>query len=219
MTLTLTDALTRLRALLVDSGSVGVWSEETLTAGLRQALAEASLAAAADCAGEVVFTLAGLDGAGETSLPARLEGLLCWGAAGYAAVVLGLEELGRQRLLPQGIPLREWGEQRLKEFRFMLAAEFPAYAPAAGLPGCAAAPDPARAAAETALLEAQSARAAAEAELAAAQAAHAAGQEQRAAAAAAQSALDRQAEAARQAMLRAQAAANPWGRWEDGTDG
>lgn len=77
--ITLGELIARLRVYLQDLGAI-LWSDEVLTEAVRLALAEYNFSLQVSPAD----TLAGLDGAEVTSLPAELEGLLLIGSIGYA---------------------------------------------------------------------------------------------------------------------------------------
>lgn len=198
MTITLTTMTARVRALLVDSGAQ-LWSDAALTEGIRMALGEYRLAGNAD------VTLEGLDGAAATSFDPLHDGLFVLGGAAYAAVSRAVSPAERIEN-PGGAAIKAWGDQRLKEFKAMLCALFPGYLAAVTL-GDISGADPARQAAEIALLTAQ-------ANHTQALAAAASGQESRAAAAAAQASQDRGDEVTRLAGLRA-AIVTPWGVWTE----
>ncbi len=67
-------------------------------------------------------TVSGLDGAAATTLSTEQEELVCLGAAGYAALQRAQESIGRVNVSQQAPRLwREWGEQRLRQFRGRLA--------------------------------------------------------------------------------------------------
>lgn len=197
MTTTLSSLTTRVQAALMDSGAA-VWDAGTVTEGIRLAVGEYGLA------GKAAVTVSGLDGAGETTLPALHDSLIVWGAAGYAAQARSIDRAESFEIGSEAVDLKAWGDQRLKEFRGMLGFVFPGYLVVAS--SSSSGEDPAKVAAEVALLGAQ-------ADLTAAQTAAATGQESRAAAAATLAAADRAAEAARLAGLRSSTAGKPAGTW------
>lgn len=212
---TLTTMIGRVRAVLVDSGGL-LWSDGTVTEGIRLALGEYGLASGGPA------QLEGLDGAAASNLPAGHESLAVWGAAGYAALARAVDRADNAQLGTEASALQGWGEARLKEYKVMLGSAFAGYL--AGLAAEEAGVDPAELAAKVALLTAQAGladaqvlKAAAESALAEAQAAACAGQEARAEAAAAAETAAKAAEAARLAELRG-SAASPWGSWSDSRD-
>jgi hypothetical protein len=197
MTTTLTTLEERLRSLLMDAGSA-VWDAAALAEAIRLALGEYALA------GKVPVSLAGLDGATETTLNPLHDAAIVWGAAAYAALARAVDRAESFTLGSRAADLKAWGDQRLSEFKAMLGALFPGYLIAAS--GGAGA-DPAKTAAEIALLGARTTALS--------------GDETRAAAAAvreeqkrASEAQERADEAARLAGLRN--TNNPaWGAWAD----
>jgi hypothetical protein len=194
---TLLTITARVRSLLMDAGASPIWSDATITEGVRLALGEYALAGAA------AQTLEGLDGAAVTSLPAVHESLLVGGAAAYAALARNVDRAESFQLDGEAGQLKSWADTRLKEYKAGLSFVFPGYLVVlAGQSAGGGSVDPLVSAAQAALLNAQ------------AQAAT--GAENRAAAAAQQDALDRAAEAARLAELRA-AAGPAWGGWTDTT--
>jgi hypothetical protein len=207
MTLTLINAIGRVRALLQDADAM-VWNDEALAEGLRLALDEYRLAGNTDVA------LVGLDGAPATTLPERHEGLAVWGGAAYAALGRAAERTERFALADEAQVLKGWGDARLREFKGMLAFVFPGYLAALAGGSAGSGADPAKTAAEAALLAAQAELAAAQSELAEAQAAAGRGQEARAEAAAALAAAACEAERARLAELRGPGV-QPWGTWTE----
>lgn len=190
----------RVRAALMDTGS-RVWEDAALEEALRLALGEYMLA------GKITVSLAGLDGAAETTLPAAHESLLVWGGSAYAALARAVDRAERTQLAGVPAALADWGGLRLKEFKAMLAAVFPGYLTVLT---SAAAADPAKAAAEIALLQAQAALTQAQSDLAL-------GQERRAQSAADLAAAERAAEATRLSGLRIPAEI-PWRYWVDDPD-
>ncbi len=203
MASTLTSLSTRVNTYLMDTSNQ-VWDAATITEGMRLALGEYGLA------GNAAVSLSGLDGAALTTLPANHDTVIVLGGAAYAALAQAADRADGARLGTAGAEFKTWGEARLREFKAMLGVIFPGYLAvlAAGSgTGSGSGADPAKTAAEVALLGAQTT-------LASAQAAAASGQEGRAAAAAAQAAADKAAEAARVSDLRT--ASNPaWGNWAD----
>ncbi len=119
MAFDLTAALERVEELLLDTANVR-FSEEEITAAVRLALAELSLAA-----GEGV-ALEGLDGALETTFAEHLAHLVALGGAGFAALARAgsradweLQDAG------EFANLNRWAEQRLLEFRALLNRAYP----------------------------------------------------------------------------------------------
>lgn len=200
----LSELQTRVKTSLMDVGSQ-IWGVDNLTEALRLALGEVNLASKA------AVTMAGLDGALVTTLPGLQEGLVVWGAAGYAALARAVDrmERGTSGASDAG-SLKSWGEARLREFRGMLGTMYPGYlvmlSGSAGSGGGAAGEDPGKLAAEIALMGAQSAKTSAEA-------AAVSGQEGRAVAASAAAAAEKAAEQSRLAGLHG-AADGPWGTWD-----
>lgn len=110
----LTDLQAQVLGWLDDSGAL-VWSAEAVAAGARLALAEYNLHRSSPC------SLAGLDGAETTSLPAAHESLLVLGAAGYT--IQGRAAKRAESFnLDQDVPeeIAEWGRLRLNDFRALL---------------------------------------------------------------------------------------------------
>jgi hypothetical protein len=114
MAMTLAEATERAAIVLGDVGNLK-WSAAEVAAGLAQALGEMSLAAGQ------ALTLAGLEGAAATTLPATLERALVTGAAGWCAVMRAGAKADWESQ-SQGEPQRlaEWGDRRLVEFRAQL---------------------------------------------------------------------------------------------------
>lgn len=112
----LTDLLSQ-AALLLDDVNGRTWSSETLTGCFRLTLDEYNRACGLTC------TLAGLDGASETTLPVRDASLLVRGACGTAVLRRTLQR-AESANLGQQVPaeLRAWGEARLAEFHRGLEA-------------------------------------------------------------------------------------------------
>jgi len=116
MSVTASDLRDRLEFLLMDMQNL-TWDANVLDEGLRQALAQLSLAT-----GQPV-SVAGLDGAAETTLSSGDEALIVLGAAGFAALSrmagasarLGLSGAAADRLLA-------WGRTQLARFDLCLAA-------------------------------------------------------------------------------------------------
>ena len=120
MAATLASMITRVEDFVLDGANVK-FTEANITDALRQAVSDISLAAG------VAITLDGLDGAAATTLPARLEGTLVTGAAGF----LGLMRAGARadwESQADGEPKRlgEWGSYWLKYFRNRLDGYYPA---------------------------------------------------------------------------------------------
>lgn len=121
--ITLATITEQARALLMD-GSGTAWDDTTMTAAVRQAAAEYSLAA-----GEPLL-IAGLNGA-VTTLEAPYDALIVWGAAAYAALARSIDKADTFDI--EGVneaaaaTLRGWGEARLAEYRAMLRAVYPGY--------------------------------------------------------------------------------------------
>jgi hypothetical protein len=120
MALNLAAVITRVENFCLDASNVK-FTEANITDAVRQALGDISLAA-----GEVIL-LDGLDSAAETTLPARLEGVLVTGAAGF----LGLMRAGARadwESQSDGEPKRmgEWGSYWLKYFRGRVDDYYPA---------------------------------------------------------------------------------------------
>ena len=120
MSASLTDLLLRVRAALRDTPGLA-YDTATLDEAIRQALAVYMLSA-----GSLSVTLAGLDGATETTLPALHESLVVCGAAAYATQARAAEQAGRAADDIPSIPaLNAWADERLKEFHQLLALVFP----------------------------------------------------------------------------------------------
>ena len=121
--ITLATITEQARALLMD-GSGTAWDETTITAAVRQAAAEYSLAA-----GEPLL-IEGLNGA-VTTLEAPYDSLIVWGAAAYAALARAIDRADVFDI--EGVnqasaaALRAWGEARLAEYRTMLRSVYPGY--------------------------------------------------------------------------------------------
>lgn len=128
---TLSSLLTRVRALLMDDAAQ-IWSDAALSEALRLALGEYNLRAPDPAA------LEGLDGAAATTLSATHETALVWGAAAYAALARAVDRAESFQAGGEFKDLNAWGEARLKEFKLILAALFPA-AVSGGAPSAEAA--------------------------------------------------------------------------------
>src|SRR5512141_2283911 len=121
MAMTLATGITRVRQLLVDTGSI-TWTDATITEGIRTALGEYSLAA------EAVHTLNGLDGAGANTFPVNHETLLILGAAGYCVAARAAESSGWSGVDHGDLAaLLDWGQKRINEFKAGLGFVFPGY--------------------------------------------------------------------------------------------
>jgi len=134
VTATLETICARLEQALADAEGL-VWPAAALQEAVHLALDEYNLAAGAPC------TLAGLDGAAETTLPEGHESIVIIGAAGYAAGMRGVERV--EGFDPEGESpaLLEWAQTRLGEFRRLLALVFPGFGGEPG--GYSGAPTPA----------------------------------------------------------------------------
>lgn len=120
MSASLNSLIPRVRASLHDSPGL-VYDSTTVEEAIRQALAVYMLSA-----GSLSVTLAGLDGAAETTLPALHESLVVCGAAAYAAQARAAEQASRAESdLPNNPTLTAWADERLKEFHQLLALVFP----------------------------------------------------------------------------------------------
>lgn len=195
----LNDFITRVRALMAD-GSQTIYATQACTEAIRLALGEYNLAALVTDETAVLVAIQNLDGAVATTLPAEHESLLVLGGAAYAALARAVERSDVQDGGKESAAVKAWGDARLREFKGMLGAVFPGYLAVLVSGGDGGSgDDPAKTAAEIALMAAQTN--------------HLNGQESREAAAAAQRAQDRIDEAARLADLRA--GGSPWGKWEN----
>lgn len=207
MASTLTTISDRVEQTLMDTANL-IWDTAALTEGIRSAIGEYNTAALVDDGTAVAVTLNGLDSASATTLPAVHDTVIVWGAGAYCVQARAVDRADSYQLGSDPDKLKAWGDARLREFKIMLGAIFPKYLASAISSGAGGGTvDPAKTAAEIALLTAQ-------AGLAGAQDAHTDGQESREAAAAAQAAADRAAEAARLADLRTASNA-AWGSWAD----
>lgn len=121
MSASLVDLMLRVRAALHDSPGL-VYDSTTLEEAIRQALSVYMLSA-----GSLTVTLAGLDGAVETTLPALHESLLVRGAAAYAAQARAAEQAGRAAdgAAVNSPALVAWADECLKEFHQLMALVFP----------------------------------------------------------------------------------------------
>jgi hypothetical protein len=118
MALTYADALARTRLLVSDSGSTR-WADADLQAGIRLALQEVSLFAGN------AYTLSGLDGAGSTTLPSLLEGVLVLGAGAYAGQARAVNRAESFELANEGSDVRVWAEKGVAGFLGALERMFP----------------------------------------------------------------------------------------------
>ena len=110
MTATLSSLETRVKTYLSDATGL-IFTTELVDEGLRLALGQLNLTLSG------AYTLAGLDGAAATTLPAVQESLLVGGAAGYAAqsrVVKRAESFNLEQTVAQA--LATWGDDRLQDF-------------------------------------------------------------------------------------------------------
>lgn len=110
MSMTLTGMRARVRQTLADGGAL-IWQDTALDEGIRRALEDLSRVYGAS------LTLAGLDGALITTLPERDGGILCGGAAGYAAHG---RAVSRVEMNPEGgmaaAAMNRWAEEQLRRF-------------------------------------------------------------------------------------------------------
>ncbi len=118
MTFTLSDLLNRVRLFLHDDEGAR-YSDDDLTAAGRMALMEINLVSAQ------AFTLAGLDGVGETTLPEHLHHLLGMGTAGYAAMARAAAQAEWELSPQQGLPLMLWSRNVMEDFRRILCTLYP----------------------------------------------------------------------------------------------
>ncbi|WP_298007925.1 MULTISPECIES: hypothetical protein [Anaerolinea] len=118
MTLTLSDLLNRVRLFLHDSEGAR-YSQDDLTAAVRMALMEINLVSAQ------AFTLAGLDGVIETTLPERLHHLLGMGAAGYAATARAAAQAEWELSPQKELSLTLWSRNVMEDFRRILCTLYP----------------------------------------------------------------------------------------------
>lgn len=197
----LNDFIGRVRDLMADGDQV-IYPDQACTEAIRLALGEYNLAARVTDETAALVTIQNLDSAAATTLPGEHESMIVWGAAAYAAQARAVDRVDVQDGGKESAAAKAWGDSRLREFKGMLGAVFPGYLAVLASGGSGSGEeDPAKVAAEIALLTAQ--------------AGHLNGQESREAAAAAQRAQDRIDEAARLADLRA-SVNSPWGTWETG---
>ncbi|MBN1370523.1 MAG: hypothetical protein JW987_01075 [Anaerolineaceae bacterium] len=110
----LSNTISRVRNLLIESGTA-IWTDAIITEGIRLAVGEAALRKVQP------FTLAGLDGAGSTTLPAVLESALVVGGAAYAVLARSVDRAEQFELANEAPTLTAWGEARLADWRRMLA--------------------------------------------------------------------------------------------------
>ncbi len=116
----LATVITRVENFCLDASNVK-FTEASITDAIRQALGDMSLAAG------VVLTLDGLDSAAATTLPARLEGALVTGAAGYVALMrAGSRADWESQSQAEPKKLQDWGSYWLKYFRGRLDDYYPA---------------------------------------------------------------------------------------------
>lgn len=125
MAATLAGMRERVAAALMD-GDHRVWSEPALDEALRLALGEYQLA------GGAPVTLAGLDGAAATTLPALHETMIVAGAAGYAGTMRSVDRVDAFDPEDESRALVSWAQMLLERFRQMLAGVFPGYGGAPG---------------------------------------------------------------------------------------
>jgi ABC-type uncharacterized transport system ATPase subunit len=102
----------RVAACLQDATQL-VYPSDAITEGLRQVLADISTALNRSQA------LAGLDGAGETTLPDGLTGLVVQAAAAITVSGRALRHAEQPALSPEGLPPAAlgWSEKVLERFR------------------------------------------------------------------------------------------------------
>jgi len=100
----------RVRAVVADAGG-SLYEVSLLDEGLRRALERLNEAAGAE------WTVSGLDGAAETSLPAAEQAWLVVGAAAYAVEARALQRVERFDL-NTGVPaaLLNWAVRQREEF-------------------------------------------------------------------------------------------------------
>lgn len=110
--------LGRVRAFVMDAGSA-IWADADLQGAIRIAVGETSLYAGS------ALTLSGLDGAGSTTVPAALETALIIGSAGYAAAARTADRAENFELAGEADALAAWGSARLRDWRGMLAGQYP----------------------------------------------------------------------------------------------
>lgn len=120
MAATLAGMRARVAAALMDSDR-RVWSDAALEEALRLALGEYQLA------GGAAVTLAGLDGAAATTLPALHESMVVAGAAGYAGVMRSVDRVDAFDPDDESRALVAWAQALLLTFRQMLGGVFPGY--------------------------------------------------------------------------------------------
>lgn len=118
MAIDYTTALARTRAFLMDSSSA-IWADADLQGAIRMALGEINVVAGAG------FQVSGLDAALVTTLPATLESLVVLGAAGYASVARAADRSEAFELVGEFKDTKQWGEERLAEFRGLLGKLYP----------------------------------------------------------------------------------------------
>jgi hypothetical protein len=118
MSASMSDLETRVRAALYDGAGL-VYDGLTLDEAIRMALGHYNLAGGGQA------SIAGLDGAETTTLPALHESLVVCGAAAYAAQARAAEQASRA--VPESDPagLRDWASERMREYLHLLALVFP----------------------------------------------------------------------------------------------
>lgn len=110
--------LSRTRAFLMDASSL-IWADADLQGAIRLALGEMGIYAGS------ILTLNGLDGAPATTLPAKAESLIVLGAAGYAGAARAADRSEAFELVGEFKDTKQWGEERLAEFRGLLGKLYP----------------------------------------------------------------------------------------------
>lgn len=151
---TLTTISDRVEQTLADTSNV-IWVTAAITEGVRSALGEYNTAGRVEDAGATACTLNLLDSATVTTLPEVHDTVIVLGAAAYCALSRAIDRADSYQLGADMVHLKDWGDQRMKEFRAMLGAIFPAYMGVAAATGGGTTPGggtPATSAAEAARL-------------------------------------------------------------------
>lgn len=151
MASTLTTISDRVEQALSDTSNV-IWAAAAITEGVRSALGEYNTAARVENSGATAATLNLLDSATVTTLPEVHDTVIVWGAAAYCAQSRAIDRADTYQLGAEMEHLRGWADQRMKEFRAMLGAIFPAYMGVADTSGGSGSGSPATSAAEAARL-------------------------------------------------------------------
>jgi hypothetical protein len=126
MTTTLDTLIERVGVFLMD-GANRIWDAQVLAECVRLAVGAYNLALESCAGGGAVtpVTLAGLDGAEQTTLPASHAGLVVLGAAGFAALARSADRSESYQLNSEAGDLYRWGGDQLAQFLAGLGQLYP----------------------------------------------------------------------------------------------